>query len=340
MARMTAGRLRIRRAELGLTQAELATRADVSRQLIAAVEAGRNVPAVDAAIRIARALDTTVEAVFGPDTAPPVVPALGDPLPEGALLRLGRVGGCLVAAELPEHGVAGAGWARPDATITHGEIRILSGASPAQTVIAGCDPALGLAAALLADTGPRSLLAVHAPTGRALDALVAGTVHGISVHDRPDALPAPPVPVERRHLAQWWVGIAMPRSHPPAGLAGLLDGPIIQREAAASSQQALVRAAAASGRDVPPGPVAAGHLNAARLAEMTGLCALTTEPAARAFGLGFVPLEVHAVELWIDVRWLAMPGVAALLDLIAGDAFAERLEAVGGYDTSAARRPD
>src|SRR5579875_1199408 len=41
----SSGRLRDRRREVGLTQAQLAQRAGVSRQLIAAVEAGRNVPA-------------------------------------------------------------------------------------------------------------------------------------------------------------------------------------------------------------------------------------------------------------------------------------------------------
>lgn len=338
---MSTGRLRSRRAELGLTQTELATRAGVSRQLIAAAEAGRNVPAVDAAIRIARALDTTVDAVFGSENAPVVVPALGAPLPDGALLRVGRVGGRLVAAELDEHGVAGTGWARPDATISGGRVRILTGASPAETVIAGCDPALGLAAALLGDAGPRSLMAIHAATGRALEALAAGTVHGISVHDRMGALPAPPVAVERWHLARWWVGIAFPPTRPDAALGELLDGPLIQRETSASSQQALLRAVAAAGRDAPPpGPHAVGHLDAARMSGMTGWSALTNEPAARAFGLGFLPLEEHTVELWIDVRWIGLPGVTALVELIGADVFTERLEAVGGYDTSGAARAD
>ena len=56
--------LRTRRSALGLTQAELAAAADVSRQLIVAVEAGVNMPAADAAVRIARVLDCTVEELF------------------------------------------------------------------------------------------------------------------------------------------------------------------------------------------------------------------------------------------------------------------------------------
>jgi molybdate-binding protein len=69
---------------------------------------------------------------------------------------------------------------------------------------------------------------------------------------------------------------------------------------------------------------------------VTGLCAVTAAPAAAAFGLGFLPLEEHTVELWIDRRWHDAPGVTGLLELIAGNAFAERLAAVGGYDLTSA----
>src|SRR5882762_8754112 len=108
--------LRDRRLECGLTQAELAARAGVSRQLVAAVEAGHNAPAVDAALGLARALATTVEALFA-DTPSEVVAALGGRLRDGAPLRVGRVADRLVAAELADHGVAGAGWAKPDGVV-------------------------------------------------------------------------------------------------------------------------------------------------------------------------------------------------------------------------------
>jgi len=53
-----------RRVEAGLTQTELATSAGVSRQLVAAVEAGVNTPAVDAALRLAQALECSAEDLF------------------------------------------------------------------------------------------------------------------------------------------------------------------------------------------------------------------------------------------------------------------------------------
>src|ERR1039458_5311546 len=62
--------LRERRLECGLTQTELAARAGVSRQLVAAVEADRNTPAADAAIGLAPALATSVEELFASRPTP------------------------------------------------------------------------------------------------------------------------------------------------------------------------------------------------------------------------------------------------------------------------------
>jgi putative transcriptional regulator len=60
----------VRRA-LDLTQAQLATAAEVSRQTIVAVEAGDYAPSVYLALALAARLDTTVEALFGPSSADP-----------------------------------------------------------------------------------------------------------------------------------------------------------------------------------------------------------------------------------------------------------------------------
>ena len=59
-----------RRVQLGLTQTELAASAGVSRQLVAAVEAGVNTPAVDAALRLAQALGCSAEDLFEAAPAP------------------------------------------------------------------------------------------------------------------------------------------------------------------------------------------------------------------------------------------------------------------------------
>ena len=57
-------RLRVLRAERGWSQAELAARLGVSRQTVNAIEAGRYLPSLPLALRLARFFDTTVEALF------------------------------------------------------------------------------------------------------------------------------------------------------------------------------------------------------------------------------------------------------------------------------------
>jgi DNA-binding XRE family transcriptional regulator len=312
---------------------ELAARAGVSRQLVAAVEAGRNVPAVDAALAIARVLGTTVEQLFPGGTDQPVA-ALGGRLNEGAALRVGRVDTRLVAAELPDHGVAGAGWAKVDGVMQDGKLRLFDRAAPAGLVLAGCDPALGVAEGMLDGLGPRSLLAISAPTGTALRALRHGGVHAAVVHGVGSELPEPPIPVERWHLACWQVGLAVTPKLRHHSLEAIVASriPIVQRDPAAASQQAFDRARHAAGVGPATGPRAGGHIDAARLAAAVGGAGVTTEGAAHAFGLTFLALESHVVEVWTSRRWLDHPGIAALAELLRTNAFTERVAQFGGYD--------
>ncbi|MBV9799961.1 MAG: hypothetical protein JO039_18075, partial [Solirubrobacterales bacterium] len=93
------------------------------------------------------------------------------------------------------------------------------------------------------------------------------------------------------------------------------------------------RARSAAGIERPRrGPRATGHLDAARIAATLGGAAVTTEAAAQAFELGFVALEEHLVEIWVDRRWLEHPGISALGEILASTAFTERVSHFGGYD--------
>ena len=70
--------LRVQRAIRDLTQAELAERAGVTRKSVNAIEAGRMVPSVLLALRLARALGVPVDTLFTLDGEP------GAPNPHGA----------------------------------------------------------------------------------------------------------------------------------------------------------------------------------------------------------------------------------------------------------------
>lgn len=319
------------RLSAGLTQSELAARAGVSRQLVAAAEAGHNAPGVDAALALARALGTTVEELFRTESAE-AIPAFGRSLRDGVPLRVGRVGDRLVASELTHRGAAGDRWATPDAIVEGGVLRLFPGAAPSGLLLAGCDPALGVAEGLL--RAPVGLLALSASTGAALRALGAGRIHAAVVHGPRDKLPAASVPVVRLHLARWQVGLGVAARLAQDPVEALLRTglPVVQRDAAAASQQAFARAMAAIGMPLPDGPRADGHLNAASTAATLGCAAVTTEGAAAAFGLGFRPLEEHRVEIWLAEQWEHLPAAQAFANLVASAAFTERVARFGGYD--------
>lgn len=57
-------RLRVLRAERGLSQAQLAEAVDVSRQTVNAIELGKHDPSLSLAFRIGRLFGQPVEAIF------------------------------------------------------------------------------------------------------------------------------------------------------------------------------------------------------------------------------------------------------------------------------------
>jgi DNA-binding XRE family transcriptional regulator len=321
-------RLRALRGARGWTQRELAERAGVSRQLVGAVEAGRHLPRVDAAVALARVLEVAVEDLLRPE--PPMVTGVLTPPREGEPVRVARVGDRLVCVPA---GAVGESWAPADGIVRDGAVELVDAERPA-AVVAGCDPAIGLVGRLLeAESGPGAV-AVSTSSSAALSALADGRVHAAVVHGREGTLPSPSVPVRRFELARWRVGLAASHDLAPGWVGDALAGrvPVVQREPGASSQAAFERAVAAAGDAVPDGDRAAGHLEAASWARRAGVAAVSMEPAALALGLAFHPLEEHVAELWVATEHLEAPGVRRFLDELTGARVHRRLAAVGGYD--------
>jgi DNA-binding XRE family transcriptional regulator/molybdate-binding protein len=331
---MLGDRVRGLRQERGLTQGQLAELAGVSRQLVGAVEAGRHLPRVDAAVGLARVLHTTVEMLLAPDPCA-AVGVLADP-PEGTLVRVARVADRLVCVPA---GRSGESWAAADAVVRGGSLQLFDPERPA-AVVAGCDPAIGLTARLVeGDAGPR-VVSVATSSLAAVEALAAGRSHAVMVHGPRGMLPVPPVAVQRWRVARWQVGLAAARDLPAGWVQDALAGrrPVVQRDAGAGSQLAFDRAVAAGGSAASTtvaGPRAEGHTDAAWRAATDGLVAVTIEPSALAMGLDFHPLETHESELWIATEHLEVAGVRGFLDELTGGRVRRRLEAIGGYDLSA-----
>lgn len=340
-----ARRVREQRLAMALTQAELAERAEVSRALIGAVEHARHMPAADAAIRLARAMDTSVERLFetaGDEALVAAVPVLGGDLVGGALVRVSRVGPTTVVRTIEATSALSPVGASADGIVLDGRVRLFAGASPRGAVIAGCDPVLGVAEGLLERAGSARIVAVPSSSGLATDALQAGRCHGALVHGPAKRL-KPPSGITRWHVARWRSGVAShPRLARPSLEALLTDEvPLVHRDRTAASQQAVERAARRLGAPPPDSlRIADGHLDAARAALQHGSAAVTIEPVAVAVGLHFQALEVHDVELWVPDAWTALPGIRALVDLLCTVSFHDRAGALPAYDltqTGAAR---
>ena len=319
--------LRDARRGAGLSQAALAERAGISRQAVGAIEAGRHRPSVDAAMALASAVGRSVEELFAAPPAAAPVPVFG-PVADGGGVLAARVGARLVYAPARE-ALAVEGWPRANAVMRDGRPEPLPGSDLDGLVLVGCDPALGLAAAMLPSSGPHRLVALSGSTATALAAMRDGRAHAALVHGPARGLPAPPAGALRIHLARWRVGVASRGRH-PRPLAELAR--VVQREEGASSQKAFAAALAAEGAPLPPGPVASGHLDVARRVAYGAPAGVTMEPAAIGMELAFAPLEEHVAEVWIDARAREHPAVGAIGELLRSGAFTARLGLVGGYE--------
>jgi len=322
--------LRAAREAAALSQAALATRAGVSRQLVGAVEAGRHQPRVDAAIALARVLGADVATLFAPPGAPVDVCSGRAPAP-GSPVRVGRVRDRLVTA--PARTVDD-GFDAADAVVEpDGGLRRLADLRPG-LVVAGCEPGLHLLEGLLRQAGSAAV-GVTLPSSAAAAALASGRVHAAVVHGpEDDDAPRPPAGVARLHLARWAVGLAAPLDAPAGWADDVLGGrrPTVVRDPGAGVQHALERASAAIGGSVLAGGHAQTHVAAVRTALATGTAGVTIEPAALAVGAAFHALEVHAAQLWVAQDLLDDDAVVEALEVLAGNGFLARLERVGGYD--------
>lgn len=335
----------------------------MSRQLVGAVESGRHLPNVHAAIAIAQVLGVAVEELFAEPTQQ-VVSIFGDALSASdptrdqtrdqsrdqsrlsparpvmsSVVALAQVGESLVAVPA-QHGVVNAErWALADAMVTaDGAVEMLADAQRDGFVIAGCDPGLGVLADLVERRSRHRILTAHASTGRSIAALAAGRVHAVVVHAPAGELPVPPIAVRRWHFARWQVGVTSGRSTGVPSISEIAERRlrVVQRDPGAGTQLAFTRALTRIGAPaVIRGPVAQGHVDAARRVAAGAAAGLTMEAAARSFGLGFEALEEHEVEVWISAQWASLPAALAVIEMLGDSALRSRLSLIGGYDLAA-----
>jgi putative molybdopterin biosynthesis protein len=362
-------RLRLARQARGFSQQQLAGMADVSRQAVSAVESGHSDPSLRVALALAQALGMTVEELFGPGEAARPVPAVPlAPLAGGqARVALAPVGDQFVALPLTGDTAAGMGFiaagglaAQPGlASQARGAVAAIDvqpiGPARPTLVVAGCDPALPLLATPLSLLDPPVAFAWW-PCGstEALRLAAAGLVHVAGVHLR-DACGEYNTAASNLSGGAEVVGFTAWRE-------GLVTSPalaatttgldavararlrLVNREPGAEARRVLDRERERLCLDPAELPGyhtrAAGHLQVAS-AVAAGLAdaGVASEPAARAYGLGFVSLADERFDLVLPGQHLGSREVQGLLKVLTSRWLLAQLAGLPGYDPSACGAP-
>jgi molybdate-binding protein/transcriptional regulator with XRE-family HTH domain len=370
----TSVRLRLARQARGFSQQQLAGMAEVSRQAVSALESGHSDPSLRVALALAQALGMTVEELFGPgDPVRPVSAIPVAPLADGQeRVVLAPVGDQLVALPLRGDTAAGIGWVpagglavpapglvipAPGLVIPAAPVAVRPIGPPRPTlVVAGCDPALPLLATPLSLLDPPVAFAWW-PCGsaEALRLAAAGLVHAAGVHLRDTAggyntAAAGQLPggAEVVGFTAWREGLV---TRPE--LAGTVTGldaiarrglRLVNREDGAEARRVLDRERERLGLDPAELPGydtrAVGHLQVAS-AVTAGLAdaGVASEPAARAYGLGFVPLADERFDLVLPGKHLGSREILGLLKVLTSPWLLAQLASLPGYDPAACGDP-
>ncbi len=362
VAHADGARLRLARQARGLSQQQLAGVAGVTRQAVSAVESGHSDPSLRVALALAHALGMTVEELFGPGDpadpvlARPVAPASGG----GSRVALATVGDTFVALPLHADMAARVGFGAAGGLVVGTrdirepwnliEVRPIGPPRPT-LVVAGCDPALPLLETPLALLDPPVAFAWWpCGNGEALRLAAAGLVHAAGVHQPGGTHEAAgtqesgevteiPGGAAVVGFAAWREGLLV---RPGTGVRGLADVArqglrLVNREAGAQARTLLDRerlrlslpAAELAGYNSE----AAGHLQvAAAIAGGLADAGVSSEPAALAYGLDFIPLAEERFDLVLPAKHAASREVQGLLKVLTSPWLLAQLASLPGYD--------
>jgi molybdate-binding protein/DNA-binding XRE family transcriptional regulator len=357
--------LRTLRAARGLTQEALAGQVGISRQAYAAIESGNARPSVDVALRIAAALDASVESLFLPADGSDAltVPFVGALPPAGPFpVRLAELAGRVLAFPTRRRSVLGVasadGTAEP---LPNGRVRVaLFPSRPASPdlVVVGCDPAFALVAeALRAERGVE-VLWVQAGSRAALEMLARGEAHVGGVHLQDHATGEYNAPWVRRlvpwectlvRFATWEESLLLADGNPLAvkSIADVARPGVrfVNREEGSGSRALVDRSLDELGMTADDiggyqTTRASGHLEVAgAVASGAADAGVGIHAAGALYGLHAITLGEEPYDLVIPKPLLDLPAVQSLIDVLSRPAVRRQVSALGGYDTSAMGTP-
>jgi putative molybdopterin biosynthesis protein len=366
MATLSGKALTRARMARDLTQTELARRAGISRQALGAIESGAYHPGVAIAIRLARELGASVEALFGESNGETstVVDASWEGGDRGvraaatqSRVALARVRGKVIAVAQPAPHLTLAPAAGVLQRARHNRADIATFMLPDEIdstlLIAGCDPAAAMVVDWLARRqSPIHAIALPCSSQKALRAVVDGRAHVAGVHLRDqksgeyNLAPIRRALGDRRamvvNFARWELGLATSPGNPLA-IRGFDDLKrsglkIVNREDGSGARSALDQALGELGIDSRR--IAGyrfevgGHLEvAAAIAAGLADAGVTIRLGADAYGLHFIPHREERYDLMIMEQEAESTPIKAMLDALNSRRFAREISQLCAYDT-------
>jgi putative molybdopterin biosynthesis protein len=355
----------IRKAR-GLGAAELAKGVGITRQTVYAIEAGTYLPNTEVSLRLARALEVSVEEVFSlsqerqEEVSAATAEYLGQgELTQGQAVRVCRVGSKWVSVpvdarpyHLPEADAVVTG---PLSRSGKAKLRLFSEEETMRNkiVLAGCDPATSLLARMVERLSGVEIIHAPASSQLGLDWLKDGKVHIAGSHLQDPQSTDFNLPVIRRQFpnrdmavvtfARWEEGFVVASGN-PKNIRGIDDlrrknVTIMNREPGSGSRallDGLMRGADVSAKTVNGyTSIAFGHLSAAHaVSARQADCCIATKAAAQTFSLDFVPLRSEQYDFVLFRETLKLSAVQAMFDALQRAALRRKLEMLAGYDTS------
>lgn len=360
--KVTASRLKEIREACGVRVAELADTCGIRRQTVYAIEDGTYIPNTVIAIRLARALHSSVEELFPLEDSPDLrlaeaellIDSSNEPWEEQLVEVCERNGKLLAIPVQPQSGFLPAADGVLQQRDRQATVKLTSQTHENQRmpVLAGCDPALSILKQQMEAAGLRPLL-VACSSQKALELLKQGRVDVAGSHLLDAASGEYNLPIIKAmfrtgevgvvHFAAWQQGI-LSRTNTrksPHGIADLGSGDfeIMNREKGSGTRSllddSLKKEGIAAGRVPGYKRIATGHLAAASAVSNGSVdCCIATSSAARCFGLRFLPLRQERFDLAFRRTFADSTTGQILLNVLNRTPLKRELSALAGYETA------
>lgn len=365
-------RLRAKRIEMGLSQGELAKRSGLTRQALYAIESNHYLPGTEVSLRLAMIIGCSVEDLFSIQSMNQFVEAdVIGPVPDSHLpvrVTIARVGNRLLARPVAKLGgmlnflvpadglIVGQAPKRARGQArTKVRLQLLHDrqAIEEEIVVAGCDPAMYLAAEHFRRYQQNgSVVGWTMGSVAAVEALRKEEVHVAGLHLVDDRSGTSNLPYLKRHLnpgrftvirfATWEQGLMVERGN-PKDIRRVEDltrrGVHFVNRETGSGARSLIDSLMHRGSLTPKeikgyDDEVLSHLEVGRsIVEGRADAGIGVQSAALVFGLDFLPLREEHYDLVMPTAYLkSHPSLSRFIDALVGKVFRKEVEALGGYN--------